>query len=313
MSERILTFEVSEEDSGLRLDQYLVKMVPSLSRSRIKTLIEEGLVKVEPETSKLKPGLKVKAFQKITLIIPPEEPLQLTPQEVPFEILYEDEDLAVIYKPAGIVVHPAPGHKEGTLVHGLLKRLKDLSGIGGKLRPGIVHRLDKDTSGLMLIAKNDFAHQALVKAFKERRINKEYLAIVYGEVKPSKGSIEKPIGRHPVHRKKMAVLKEGKEAVTNYKVLKTFKKATLLLAKPLTGRTHQLRVHFSSLGHPILGDPLYGGLKPNLPRPERLMLHAYKLSFEHPRTKQILTFTKEPPENFQNYLRLLENLNPKES
>lgn len=313
MSEKILTFEVSEEDAGLRLDQYLVKMVPSLSRSRIKNLIEEGLVKVEPETSKLKPGLKVKALQKITLIIPPDEPLQLTPQEVPFEILYEDEDLAVIYKPAGIVVHPAPGHKEGTLVHGLLKRLKDLSGIGGKLRPGIVHRLDKDTSGLMLVAKNDFAHQALVMAFKERKIHKEYLAIVYGEVKPSKGTIEKPIGRHPVHRKKMAVLKEGKEAVTSYEVLKTFKKASLLLARPLTGRTHQLRVHFSSLGHPILGDPLYGGLKPNLPKPERLMLHAYKLSFEHPRTKQVLTFTKDPPEDFQNYLKLLESLNPKES
>ncbi|MEZ0344844.1 MAG: RluA family pseudouridine synthase [Caldimicrobium sp.] len=310
MSERVFSFEVDKLSTGVRLDHFLKERLKDLTRSRIQKLIEEGYVKIEPDlkVKQLKPGYKLKAGQRVILIIPPEEPLEILPQEVPFEILYEDEDLAVIYKPPGVVVHPAPGHKEGTLVHGLLNKLKNLSGIGGKLRPGIVHRLDKDTSGLMLVAKNDFTHQALVKAFKEREIEKEYLAILYGKISPSKGKIEKPIGRHPVHRKKMAVLKEGKEAITLYEVLKYYKKASYVRAKPLTGRTHQLRVHFSSLGHPILGDPLYGGLKPDLPKPERLMLHAAGLTFLHPRKREVISFYKEPPENFKNYLEILENL-----
>ncbi len=299
-------FQVEPEKAGLRLDHYLKEKLPELTRSRIQKLIEEGLVTVNQERAKA--SQKTKPGQTIVVLFPPDEPLQLTPQEVPFEILYEDEDLAVIYKPKGVVVHPAPGHREGTLVHGLLMRLKNLSGIGGILRPGIVHRLDKDTSGLMLVAKNDFTHQALVKAFKEREIEKEYLAILYGKITPGKGKIEKPIGRHPVHRKKMAILKEGKEAITLYEVIKYYKKASYVLAKPITGRTHQLRVHFSSLGHPILGDPLYGGLKFDVPRPERLMLHAARITFLHPKKKEILSFYKEPPEDFKSYLEILENL-----
>lgn len=297
-------FKVEEEKAGLRLDHYLKEKLPELTRSRIQKLIEEGNVTLDQKRPKA--GQKVKAGQNIIVRIPPEEPLELQPEEVSFEILYEDEDLAVIYKPPGIVVHPAPGHRKGTLVHGLLKRLKDLSGIGGKLRPGIVHRLDKETSGLMLIAKNDATHQALVRAFKERKIQKEYLAIIYGKITPFKGKIGNPIERHPVHRKKMAVVKDGKEAITLYEVLRYFKKASFVLAKPLTGRTHQLRVHFSSLGHPILGDPLYGGLKPDLPKPERLMLHAKALSFEHPRTGKMISLTKETPEDFERYIKILE-------
>jgi 23S rRNA pseudouridine1911/1915/1917 synthase len=298
------SFVVEDEAKGERFDVYLRAKLPDLSRERIKNLIEEGFILVEGKS--VKPSYKLKGGEQVLVRIPVEKEYSLQPKEVPFEILYEDEDLAVIYKPAGIVVHPAPGHLDDTLVHGLLLKLRSLSGVGGELRPGIVHRLDKDTSGVMLVAKNDFAHKKLTQDFKERRVEKEYLAIVYGRLTQKEGTLDFPIGRHPVQRKKMAVLKEGRQALTKYKVLKLFKKATLVLAKPLTGRTHQLRVHFSYIGHPILGDPIYGGLKPDVPRPERLMLHAYRISFEHPRTGAHLTFTKDPPEDFEQYLKLLE-------
>ncbi len=297
-------FVVEDEAKGERLDVYLRAKLPDLSRERIKNLIEEGFILVEGKS--VKPSYKLKGGEQVLVRIPVEKEYSLQPKEVPFEILYEDEDLAVIYKPAGIVVHPAPGHLDDTLVHGLLLKLRSLSGVGGELRPGIVHRLDKDTSGVMLVAKNDFAHKKLTQDFKERRVEKEYLAIVYGKLTQKEGTLDFPIGRHPVQRKKMAVVKEGRQALTKYKVLKLFKKATLVLAKPLTGRTHQLRVHFSHIGHPILGDPIYGGLKPDVPRPERLMLHAYRISFDHPRTGAHLTFTKDPPEDVERYLKLLE-------
>jgi len=306
------TFLVEDEAKGGRLDVYLRQKLPQLSRERIKTLIEEGYITVLysglhlPVVKGLKPSYKLKGGETIVVRIPMEKEYTLEPKEVPSEILYEDDDLAVIFKPAGIVVHPAVGHLDDTLVHGLLLKLKSLSGVGGELRPGIVHRLDKDTSGVMLIAKNDFSHKKLAQDFKERKIDKEYLAILYGRLETKEGTLDFPIGRHPVQRKKMAVVKDGRLAITKYKVLKLFKKATLVLAKPITGRTHQLRVHFSHIGHPILGDPIYGGLKPDVLRAERLMLHAYKLGFHHPRTGTYLTFTKEPPEDFQKYLQLLE-------
>ncbi|MFN3505172.1 MAG: RluA family pseudouridine synthase [Caldimicrobium sp.] len=306
----IYTLEVEDKYLGMRLDQYLKEKLPQYSRAYIQKLIEDGLVEVEDK--KAKASQKIKLGQRIKVIIPPQKPLELKPKLVPFEIIYEDDDLAVIYKPAGIVVHPAPGHVDDTLVHGLLLKLKNLSGIGGKLRPGIVHRLDKDTSGLMLVAKNDFSHQALVNAFKNREIKKFYLALLYEKISPPRGAIEKPIGRHPKLRKKMAIIQGGKVAITEYEVLKYFKKASFVLAKPLTGRTHQLRVHFASLGHPILGDPLYGGLKPNLPKPKRLMLHAWELSFIHPRLQKELFFEKEPPDDFLNYLNQLEESSVKE-
>ncbi len=297
-------FIVDDGAKGERLDVYVRSKLSELSRERIKTLIEEGYILVDGRS--VKPSFKLKGGEHVLVRIPVEKEYSLQPKEVPFEILYEDEDLAVIYKPAGIVVHPAPGHLDDTLVHGLLLKLRSLSGVGGELRPGIVHRLDKDTSGIMLVAKNDFAHKKLTQDFKERRIEKEYLAILYGRLTQKEGTIEFPIARHPVQRKKMAVLTEGRQAITKYKVLRLFKKATLVLAKPVTGRTHQLRVHFSHIGHPILGDPIYGGLKPDAPRAERLMLHAYRISFHHPRTGACLSFTKDPPEDFKQYLKLLE-------
>ncbi len=303
MDQKEHLFEVSFEDESKRLDVFLKEKLPDLSRSRIQNLIKEGYILVNFQPSKA--SYKVKKGEKIKVVVPPDEEIEIKPKEVPFEILYEDEDIAVINKPSGVVVHPAPGHRDDTLVHGLLLKLKNLSGIGGKIRPGIVHRLDKDTSGIMLVAKNDFSHRNLVSAFKERLIEKKYIALIYGKITQKSGKIESFIGRHPVSRKKMAVLKEGKLAITLYEVLEVFSKASLVLARPVTGRTHQIRVHFSHIGHPVLGDPIYGGLKHNIPKPPRLMLHAYEISFNHPRTLKKMEFRAEIPEEFKNYIEIL--------
>jgi len=303
--ERIYQFNVEKKEAGERLDVYLRQRLSELSRSRIKTLIEENFIKVNGKETKA--SHRVKPGEIIEVVIPPEEEPSLEPEDVPFRIIYEDEHLAVIEKPAGVVVHPAPGHKTGTLVHGLLKRLKGLSGIGGELRPGIVHRLDKETSGIMLVAKNDLAHRRLVQAFKNRLIHKEYLAIAYGVPERKFFKIKAPIGRHPVNRKKMTVISSGREAETIFEVKEAFKKASLIFARPLTGRTHQIRVHLSYIGHPILGDPIYGGLKHGLPKPPRLMLHAYKISFSHPATEEPMEFFADLPEDFEKYLQTLKN------
>ncbi|MDF2954266.1 MAG: Pseudouridine synthase RluA [Thermodesulfobacterium sp.] len=306
MNQEEYLFEVSSEEEVKRLDIFVKEKIPKLSRSRIQTLIREGYVLVDLKSSKA--SYKVKKGEKIKVIIPPDEEIDIKPKEVPFEILYEDEDIAVINKPSGVVVHPAPGHRDDTLVHGLLLKLKNLSGIGGRIRPGIVHRLDKNTSGIMLVAKNDFAHKKLVEFFKKRLIEKTYIVLVYGKITQKKGKIETFIGRHPVARKKMAVLKEGKIAITFYEVLESLKKSSLVLAKPVTGRTHQIRVHFSHIGHPVLGDPVYGGLKHDISKPPRLMLHAYEICFEHPRTSQKMKFKASIPKEFQEYIQVLKNL-----
>jgi len=298
-----ILLEVSSDSQGKRLDVYLAENLDFLSRSKIKGLIEEGRVLVNDTL--VKPSYKVKRGDCIKVFIPEPEKIEIEPKEVPFDILYEDDFIAVINKPAGVVVHPAPGHYEDTLVHGLLFKLKNLSAIGGKIRPGIVHRLDKDTSGIMLIAKTDHSHKKLMEAFKERMIQKTYLAILYKHLSPLQGKIETYIGRHPSNRKKMAVLKEGKLAITLYEVKEYVYKASLIIAKPVTGRTHQLRVHFSYLGHPILGDPIYGGLKPDVPKPPRLMLHAYKIKFTHPETSEEMEFVSSPPKDFLDYLEVL--------
>ncbi len=312
----ILLLKVSPEFKGKRLDHFLKEKLSEFSRNYLQNLIKEGFVSIKggsfPKES-LKPGYKLKGFEEIEVKIPEEKELELEPQDVPFDIIYEDEYLAVIEKPAGVVVHPAPGHYEGTLVHGLLKKLKNLSEICGVLRPGIVHRLDKDTSGLMIIAKNEKAHKALIEFFKNKKIKKEYLAIVYQVPSPLKGKIEGPIGRHPVNRKKMAILSRGKPAITHYQVLKifkpqNFKPLSLVQVSPLTGRTHQIRVHFSSKGNPVAGDPIYGGLKPDIPKPPRLMLHAWKLSLKHPVTNQDLEFVSKIPEDMERYIESLEKL-----
>ena len=290
------------EDAGKRLDVFLAEKIPNLSRSQAKKLISEGQVKVggRPLT---KPKHRLKPGEEVQVFIPAPEPLSLEPDTgVPFEILYEDEGLAVINKPAGVVVHPAAGHLHGTLVHGLLARLKDLSGVGGMLRPGIVHRLDKDTSGLLLIAKDDRTHQALSAMFKERKVKKLYLALVHGVPQALSGKIEAPLGRHPVNRKKMAVLAGGREAVTLWRRKEVFRRAALLEVEPLTGRTHQIRVHLASLGHPIVGDELYGGAKPHGPKAHRQLLHAWKLRLRHPLTGEELAFEAELPEDFREVL-----------
>ncbi|HIE32469.1 MAG TPA: RluA family pseudouridine synthase [Thermodesulfobacteriaceae bacterium] len=303
--EKVFLLKVDTEDAGKRLDAFLAEKIPELTRSRIKRLVAEGLIEIKG-VGELKASRKVRTGEEIMVRVPPPEEVSLEPEEVPFEILYEDGDLAVIVKPPGVVVHPGAGHLKGTLVHGLLKRLSGLSGVGGELRPGIVHRLDKDTSGLMVVAKNDRAHLRLTAMFKGREVEKWYLALVHGVPEPRAGRINVPIGRHPVHRKKMmAGAPRGREADTFYRMREAFRRAALLEVRPLTGRTHQIRVHLSYIGHPIVGDSLYGGRRPQGPKAERQMLHAWRLSFEHPIAGEKLSFEAPPPPDFQ---KLLEEL-----
>ncbi len=296
---------VPEGITGKRLDVYLAETISELTRSQAKRLILEGKVRVGDRC--VRPKYLVTPGEHISVCIPPPVSLELCPErDVPFEIIYEDRDIAVIDKPAGLVVHPAAGHYQGTLVHGLLARLKDLSGIGGQLRPGIVHRLDKDTSGLLLVAKNDFVHQELTEQFKAREINKVYLALVHGVPSAGSGQICFPIGRHPVHRKKMSIrAPRSREAKTLWWVKRVFRGATLLEVRPLTGRTHQIRVHLAAIGHPIVGDRLYGGAKPHGPKAPRQMLHAHKLSFTHPGTRKRMVFESPLPADFQAVLKEL--------
>ncbi len=304
MSERELLLVVSEEEGGKRLDVFVAERLEELTRSQVKRLVEEALVLVNERPSK--PSYRVRTGERIRVRIPPPKEVELKPEDVPFSVLYEDEHLAVVDKPAGVVVHPGAGHESGTLVHGLLKRLSNLSGVGGEVRPGIVHRLDKDTSGLMVVAKNDRAHLVLSRLFKERKVEKVYLAVVYGVPERRKDVIEARIARHPVNRKRMlAGVREGREAVTVYEVKEEFKRSALLEVRPLTGRTHQIRAHLSYIGHPILGDALYGGCAPYMPKAPRQMLHAWKLSFPHPVSGTPLSFEAEPPEDFTNLLREL--------
>ncbi len=308
---RFYTLKPEKNDLGKRLDVFLAEKIPELTRSQAKKLIEASLVRLE-KAPLTKAKYRIKGGEKFFVSIPPPTEIDLTPEkEVPFEIIYEDEDLAVINKPPGIVVHPACGHTEGTLVHGLLARLKDLSGVGGEMRPGIVHRLDKDTSGLLVVAKNDFSHLRLAELFQKREVKKIYLALVHGVPKAKSGKIDRPIRRHPVHRKKMAVhSEEGREAKTLWRLKEAFSKAALLEVEPLTGRTHQIRVHLASIGHPIVGDKLYGGAKPHGPKAKRQMLHAWRLKFKHPRSREELFFEAPLPEDFKELLHALRQKAP---
>ena len=279
---------------GRRLDVLLSEQT-GLSRSRVAALMEEGLC-VSGGKECRKAGTKLPEGQEVILTVP--APREAVPQaeDIPLEILYEDEDLAVVVKPRGMVVHPAAGHPDGTLVNALLARLDSLGGIGGELRPGIVHRLDKETSGLMLVAKNDETQEALSLMLKDREIEKHYRALAEGKFKEPEGEIDAPIDRSKKDRKKMAVDPEGRPALTRWKVLAEGTGCTLLDVHILTGRTHQIRVHLKSIGHPVCGDELYGyekGVKVPC-----LMLHAYSLAFLHPRTKEQMRFTAELPEDF---------------
>lgn len=281
-----------------RLDVRLSRET-ELTRSRVEKLIREGLIRVDGQIQ-TKPGFMVLVDAVIQADIPEPAPIQALPEPISIDILYEDAAIAVVNKPCGMVVHPAAGNETGTLVNALLYHLQGLSGIGGMLRPGIVHRLDKDTSGLLLIAKSDAAHITLTDAFKSRKVSKQYIAVVDGHVKTDTGRIEAPIARHPKNRKQMAVDPNGKAAITEYQVLERISKTSYVLVNLVTGRTHQIRVHFAYMGHPILGDRVYGGKKTQ-DAASRLMLHAWRVAFAHPITGQEMRFEAPVPNAFSIY------------
>ncbi len=296
------THHFEEVTPGERLDKWLARQLPGYSRTEIQRWIKEGLVRVNGRASK--PGYKLEPGDVVEVDVPAPVPYEgVKPEPIPLNVLYEDEDVIVIDKPAGMVVHPAPGHASGTLVNALLYHFPDLEGIGGVERPGIVHRLDKDTSGLILVAKNSRAHRELQRQFKAREIEKAYLALVEGHLQPKVGRIEAPIGRDKRHRKRMAVVRGGREAITEYTVIAYYGDYTLVEVRPLTGRTHQIRVHFAFIGHPLAGDTVYGRRKQKLkPWLRRHFLHAHRIRFRLPRTGQWVEFTSPLPEDLQHIL-----------
>ncbi len=309
------TFTVTPSDANIRLDIFLSQKLPDLTRSRIKNLIEDGLVSLNDRPAKA--GAKIKAGDRVSITIPAPQPIKAEPEKIPLDIVYEDRHIIVINKPHGLTVHPGAGRARGTLVNALLYHCKDLSGIGGALRPGIVHRIDKDTSGVLVAAKNDKSHQFLAKQFKEHSIKRKYLALVWGTVKDDEGTIDLPIGRHISERKKMSVrARMGRRAVTHYRVIKRFNNFTLLEATLETGRTHQIRVHFSAIHHPVAGDPVYGkkgmpsGISPeiamSLKNLKRQALHAQVLGIIHPETKKYMEFTAPLPDDIKNLIDALE-------
>jgi 23S rRNA pseudouridine1911/1915/1917 synthase len=295
----MLQLEAGPHWAGLRLDKYLAESAPDLSRSRVQQLIEDGKVEVDGKAAKA--SQKLRGGERITVVVPPPEPTGVAPEDIPLDIRYEDADLVVINKPQGMATHPAPGTRRGTLVNALLARISDLSGIGGELRPGIVHRLDKDTSGLLVVAKHDRAHRALQAQIQAKSASREYLAVARGRLKVHEGTVDAPIGRHPKDRVRMAVLPDGRPAVTHFCVIEEMRDATLVHLKLQTGRTHQIRVHLAHLGHPIVGDPVYGTASP-IKVPGQL-LHAWRLSFDHPATGRRLTFEAAPPADFERALK----------
>ena len=295
---------ITAEESGERIDALLARSLPSLSRSQVQKLLEQGMVTLNGRA--LKKNFRCSAGEYYELILPEPDDLPLIPQNIPLDVVYEDEDLIVINKPRGLVVHPAPGHPDGTLVNALLYHCGDsLSGIGGLRRPGIVHRIDKDTSGLLIVAKNDFAHQGLSAQLADHSLCREYEALVRGNFKQDCGTIDKPIGRHPIDRKRMAVTeKNSKSAVTHWQLLASYRGYSHILCRLETGRTHQIRVHMASIGHPLLGDFTYGA-----PSPEKGLagqcLHARRLRFVHPRTGEHVLLETELPAYFTDVLARL--------
>jgi 23S rRNA pseudouridine1911/1915/1917 synthase len=308
-----MTLTVPPEQHGHRLDQVLTALIPQQSRSQLQRLIKDGRVTVGGRPA-LRASAPVAAGQDIIVDLPAPTETKTPPQALPLDIVFEDADLAVIDKPAGMVVHPSAGHAEGTLVNALLHHVEDLSGIGGELRPGIVHRLDRGTSGLMVVAKNDFAHDALARQFQDREVEKEYVALIWGLL-PAGRRIEEPIGRDPGNRKKMSTkARRARHAVTRITWAEHFPGVALVGVAIATGRTHQIRVHLSSIGHPIVGDALYSGVRrrvvPQLravQKLERPFLHAARLGFAHPRDGRALEFTAELPEDLARVLTQLRD------
>jgi len=304
MSERVETFQF-EKDKLERLDLFLVAVLSEFSRSRLQGLIKRGLVLIDGQPAK-KAGQMLENGQQVRVYIPPPEPTDLVGEDIPLDIIFENSDVLVINKPAGMVVHPAAGHATGTLVHAVLGYAPDIEGIGGEERPGIVHRLDKETSGLILVAKNERAHRFLQEQFRSRDVEKTYLALVDGAPPTPSGRVEAPIGRDTRNRKKMAVLTPGKgrEAVSVFRTLESFDKHTLLAFSPKTGRTHQIRLHCAFLGCPIVGDKVYGRKKPSVSI-RRHFLHAHKLKIRLPGEKDPREFTADLPIDLEKVLETL--------
>ena len=297
-------FVVDEKDKGTRIDKYLSEMLEDKSRSFIQGLIEKESIRVNNKVPKS--NYKVKAQDKIEIELPEPEVLKVDPEDIDLDILYEDKDVIVVNKPQGMVVHPAPGNYNGTLVNALLFHCKDLSSINGVIRPGIVHRIDKDTSGVLVIAKNDDSHNFLSMQLKDHSMKREYYAIVEGRLKNDDGVIDKPIGRNKKDRLKMGIVEDGKRAVTHYKVLERYNGYTLIKCILETGRTHQIRVHMASIGFPLVGDPLYGFKRQKF-KLEGQVLHAKTLGFIHPTTKEYLEFESDLPEYFQALIEKLRS------
>jgi len=299
----VYTAVVAPERDGERLDVFAAALA-AITRSRAEALIRQGRVSVDG-APQAKAGYKLKSGMAVRVEVPPAAPVAVQAEDIDLDIVYQDDDLAVVFKPSGMVVHPAAGNERGTLVNALLKHLDNLSGIGGEIRPGIVHRIDKDTSGLLLVAKNDFAHVALSEQIRAHTVKRAYRAIVIGGFREGAGTVEGPIGRHPTDRKRMAIVPGGREATTHWTALEPLRGATLIEARLTTGRTHQIRVHMASIGHPVLGDPVYGPKKSPYPVEGGQLLHAFRLGFTHPRTGEEMLFEAEPEARFLHWLEKL--------
>ena len=306
-------FSITSEDAGERLDRFLTRRLPSHSRAYLQQLIEQKQILVDERTTK--PGYRLRAGDRISLSLPPPKPSGVLPEPIPLDVLYEDAHLLVVNKAAGMVVHPSPGNASGTLVNALLAHCTRLSGIGGIERPGIVHRLDKDTSGAIVVAKDDVTHRSLARQFAGRQVKKRYLAVVRGNVRDAEGVIDAAVGRHPVYRQKMSThTRVGRQAVTEFRVRERFGLYTLLELCPRTGRTHQIRVHMAAVGHPLLGDPTYGRDRKELQRSplarqlswfRRQALHAWVLGFVHPARGEWLECQAPLPADLERLLATL--------
>ncbi len=317
ISGEAFTLTVEKADRGKRLDLFLAEQLPAPSRAQIQRYIKEGCILLN--AAQAKAGTRLKEGDLIQGQIPAPAPAKALPEDLPIRFLYEDADIVVVDKPAGMVVHPAGGVQSGTLVNALLFRLKDLQGVGGVLRPGIVHRLDKGTSGVMVVAKNDQAHEALVRQFKGREVKKIYLALVYGKVQGAEGAIAAPMGRHPIDRKRFSLrTRQPKEALTKWRVKERFTGITLVQVAPRTGRTHQIRVHMASINHPLVGDPLYTKkrrlaqiedpvLRGHIEALGRQALHASSLAFRHPIMGKTVEFTAPLPADIEKILEVLRD------
>jgi len=296
---------VTDEDDGIRIDKYLGDTLENITRSRVQKLIEDGMITVNNKV--IKSNYKLKENDEIHISIPEPVEIDILAEDIPLDIIFEDDDLLIVNKPKGMVVHPAPGHYTGTLVNAVMHHCKDnLSGINGELRPGIVHRIDMDTTGLLVVCKNDVAHNFIAEQLKVHSITRKYHAIVYNAFDDEEGTVDMPIGRCPSDRKKMAVVKDGRSAVTHYKVLEKLGKYSYIECQLETGRTHQIRVHMSKINHPLLGDDLYGPKKSPF-NTEGQVLHAKVLGFIHPRTKEYVEFEVPVPEYFDKILNILRN------